>query len=134
MEWGEIISYIIGGTGLASFGASILTLGSTKKKAAAEAESVEISNLEKSINIIRDSLTSTISQMDKRLDDTQSELWRLKKRYEEKVISIRQAYSCRVPSQDCPILLKQAEFDAKYECEECGGCTKNINDNGNTEH
>lgn len=132
MDTISIISLLIGGTGVLGFFNGLINMDSTRKKSKAEAESMEISNLEKSITIVKETLLSTIEQTDKRLDDTQKELWHLKKRYEEKVISIRQAYACNVPSQECPILLKQAEFDAKYECEECGGCTK-ANMNGNSD-
>ena len=55
----------------------------------------------------------------------ENDLSELKKKYEEKVISIRQAYICKVPSEECPVLLKQAKFDMAHECEECRGCEKN---------
>lgn len=31
----------------------------------------------------------------------------------------------KVPSEECPVLLKQAKFDMAHECEECRGCEKN---------
>lgn len=57
--------------------------------------------------------------MNKEVTRIENDLSELKKKYEEKVISIRQAYICKVPSEECPVLLKQAKFDMAHECRGC---------------
>lgn len=103
---------------------TLVNINSSKKKAKAEAVTVEISNLRETMQVMRDSYTNTLQQVDKRVDKLQDELSDINQKYQERVIAIRQAYICKVPSEECPVLMKQLAFDELHECEECSGCNR----------
>lgn len=123
MDWTSIIQ-IITGSGLATGLVSLLMLRPSKKKAMAEARSLEITNLEKAMTVLDNSYQGTIQQLDKRLDFVQKNLEKIEIRYNEKVVCIRQAYKCDVPSSKCPVLIEQS----KNDCADCDGCLKNKED------
>lgn len=125
MEWFNVLLGLLGGSSIAAVIIAFVNIKSTKKKAQAEAVTVEISNLRETIKIVRESYTDTLKQMDKRVDRLQLELNDINLKYQERVIAIRQAYICKVPSTECPVLMKQLSFDELHECEECEGCNKN---------
>lgn len=119
MDWTSIIQ-IITGSGIATGIVSLLMIRPSKKKAMAEARSVEITNLEKAMMVLDNSYQGTISQLDKRLDFVQKNLEKIERKYNEKVVCIRQAYKCDVPSSKCPVLIEQSRND----CVDCEGCLK----------
>lgn len=125
MDWTQILVSILGGGGFLGGIVSLVNMKPSRKKAMAEARTVEITNLEKSISIMEKSYSNIQTYVNKEVTRIENDLSELKKKYEEKVISIRQAYICKVSSEECPVLLKQAKFDMAHECEECRGCEKN---------
>lgn len=127
IEWLNWIFGIIGGPLIITNIVTLVNINSSKKKAKAEAVTVEISNLRETMEVMRKSYESTIIQVDKRVDKLQEDFTDINNKYQERVIAIRQAYICKVPSEECPVLIKQFSFDEQHECEECEGCSKNKN-------
>lgn len=125
VEWLNWVVGIIGGPLIITNIVTLVNINSSKKKAKAEAVTVEISNLRETMEVMRKSYESTIVQVDKRVDKLQNDLADINSKYQERVIAIRQAYICKVPSEECPVLMKQFSFDEQHECEECEGCSKN---------
>lgn len=121
--WVEGIIGVLGAISVTNI-VTLVNINSSKKKAKAEAVTVEISNLRETMQVMRDSYTNTLKQVDKRVDKLQDELSDINQKYQERVIAIRQAYICKVPSEECPVLMKQLSFDELHECEECTGCNK----------
>lgn len=130
MDWTEIIIAAISGGAISGGILRFLTIKPTTKKAMAEAKAVEIDNLNKVIETISKQSDQTITQLDKRIDKIQSDLDALNRKYEQKVIVIRQAYKCQVPNADCPVLKKQLDFsDKEEEIKGCETCKENNNEN-----
>lgn len=124
MDWLNTILGLLGGTSLVTSIIALANINSSKKKAKAEAVTVEISNLRETMKIMQSSYADTLKQMDKRVDKLQNELDDINLKYQERVIAIRQAYICKVPSTECPVLMKQLAFDELHECDGCDGCDK----------
>lgn len=121
MDWTQIIVAAISGGAISGGVLRFLTIKPFKQKAMAEAKALEIQNLEKVIEVMREQSEQTIAQLDKRVDKIQCDLDCLNKKYEEKIIVIRQAYKCKVANADCPVLMKQFDFSSRDE-EECLKC------------
>lgn len=124
MGWVESLFALLGGSSIVVNIVALANINSSKKKAKAEAVTIEISNLRETMEIMRESYSTTLLQVGKRVDKLQEELSDINQKYQERVIAIRQAYICKVPSEECPVLMKQLSFDELHECEECNGCKK----------
>ena len=121
MDWTQIIVAALSGGAISGGILKLLTIKPFKQKAMAEAKALEIQNLENVIKIISEQSSQTIAQLDKRIDKIQRDLDSLNKKYGEKVIVIGQAYKCKVPNTDCPVLKKQFDFSVKDE-KDCLNC------------
>ena len=57
--------------------------------------------------------------MDARFARLAGEMRVIRKKLEEKVTAIRQAYNCKVPIDECPVLKKQKQMEGETGCVDC---------------
>lgn len=50
---------------------------------------------------------------------TRNMLTRIQKKYDYKNASIRKAYNCKVPSEECPVLLHESNIKTQTDCDVC---------------
>lgn len=76
-----------------------------------------------------DALERIVNIQIKKIEDTEKRLDRSEKRIEKlegenskyrKII--RTAINCRIPNGECPVLIKQDQYDKADEASECHGC------------
>ena len=82
-----------------------------------------LKNVQQAIDILRES----ISFQDDTLKRTRSMLERMEKKYDDKCSSVRKAYTCKVPSEECPVLINESKIKNIHECAECEQCPNNPN-------
>lgn len=66
-----------------------------------------------------------ISSQNENQKVTQSMLNAMQKKYDYKSSSIRKAYNCKVPSEECPVLIHESKIKTQTECEMCEHNPKN---------
>lgn len=86
-----------------------------KRKEEAEAEGAELENTDKVIAIQSEQIT----RLDGRVEKLEEKVDKLEIIIEEKDVQlecdrivIRQAYKCKTPPEECPVLIKRAELDS----------------------
>lgn len=92
-----------------------------KRKEQAEADSAELRNTEQIVSL----QSEQISRLDGRVYNLEHKVGKLEVIIEHKDSEIdrshniiRQAYKCKVPPEECPVLCKKAELDEKKEAED----------------
>lgn len=97
---------------------------SKKRKEAAEAESAELKNTEQVVSI----QSEQISRLDGRVNKLEHKVSKLEIIIEHKDSEIdkgrniiRQAYKCKIPPEECPVLCKRAELDDQEKAEKDNG-------------
>lgn len=50
---------------------------------------------------------------------TRNMLARIQKKYDYKAASIRKAYNCSVPSEECPVLIHEGHIKTQTDCDAC---------------
>lgn len=98
------------------------TIKTTQLKASEEAKAAKIDNDISRMN----QLNKIIEAMDKRISSLEAEVAILRKKDQinEKKLDrkrkvIRAANKCKIPSDECPVLLLQEEFDKEEICKDC---------------
>ena len=91
-----------------------------KRKELAEANSAELKNTEQIVSI----QSEQISRLDGRVNKLEHKVGKLEIIIEHKDSEIdkgrniiRQAYKCRIPPEECPVLCKRAELDEQEKAE-----------------
>lgn len=60
-----------------------------------------------------------ISGQNKTLSDTKVMLSRINNKLDYKSASIRKAYNCKVPSEECPVLIHESKIKTHTDCDSC---------------
>ena len=116
----EILSIIINFILASGLVGTVLFFRSKKRKESAEADSAEIVSIQ----------SEQISRLDGRVNKLEHKVGKLEIIIEHKDSEIdrsrniiRQAYTCKIPPEECPVLCKRAEFEEqeKAEREKAGG-------------
>lgn len=76
-----------------------------------------LANVQQIINMQKE----YIEEQERTLGKTRDMLSRIEEKYERKSASIRRAYGCKVPSEECPVLISDARLNRIYD--ECDTCT-----------
>jgi hypothetical protein len=122
----EILSIIINFILASGLVGTVLFFRSKKRKESAEADSAELKNTEQIVSI----QSEQISRLDGRVNKLEHKVGKLEIIIEHKDSEIdrsrniiRQAYTCKIPPEECPVLCKRAEFEEqeKAEREKAGG-------------
>lgn len=79
MDWTQILVSILGGGGFLGGIVSLVNMKPSRKKAMAEARTVEITNLEKSISIMEKSYSNIQTYVNKEVTRIENDLSELKK-------------------------------------------------------
>lgn len=74
-----------------------------------------LNNVQQAVEILKDSLNFQADNNER----LRLMLNRLEKKYEHKASSIRKAYNCKVPSEDCPVLINESKIKTHHDCDEC---------------
>jgi len=119
MDWNAIIVAALSG-GIFSGGLlALFTVRPQRKKVIAEVRGLDVKSLQDAQQVLKDAYDETIKQLDKRVDALQDEMRVIRKKLDEKVIAIRQAYNCNIPSDQCPVLKKQKQMAGEIGCGDC---------------
>lgn len=78
-------------------------------------ESDVLDNVKQIIDMQKD----YISSQNENQKVTQSMLSAMQKKYDYKASSIRKAYNCKVPSEECPVLIHEGKIKTQTECDMC---------------
>ena len=122
----EILSIIINFILASGLVGTVLFFRSKKRKESAEADSAELKNTEQIVSI----QSEQISRLDGRVNKLEHKVGKLEIIIEHKDSEIersrniiRQAYTCKIPPEECPVLCKRAAFEEqeKAEREKAGG-------------
>ncbi len=115
METVSIILNILLTSGLLG---TLIFFRSKKRKEAAEADSAEIKNTEQVIAIQSEQIT----RLDGRVEKLETKVDKLEVIIEHKDVEInqgrriiRQAYKCKTPPEECPVLTLQKELNQKKD-------------------
>ncbi|MBO5419047.1 MAG: hypothetical protein J6A22_03085 [Bacteroidales bacterium] len=115
METISIILNFILASGLLG---TLIFFKSKKRKEAAEADSAEIKNTEQVVAIQSEQIT----RLDGRVEKLEAKVDKLEIIIEHKDVEInqgrriiRQAYKCKTPPEECPVLLLQKELNQKKD-------------------
>ena len=115
METLSIILNILLTSGLLG---TLIFFRSKKRKEAAEADSAEIKNTEQVIAIQSEQIT----RLDGRVEKLETKVDKLEVIIEHKDVEInqgrriiRQAYKCKTPPEECPVLTLQKELNQKKD-------------------
>ena len=121
METISIILNILLTSGLLG---TLIFFRSKKRKEAAEADSAEIKNTEQVIAIQSEQIT----RLDGRVEKLETKVDKLEVIIEHKDVEInqgrriiRQAYKCKIPPEECPVLCKRAELEEQEKAEKENG-------------
>lgn len=85
MDWTQILVSILGGGGFLGGIVSLVNMKPSRKKAMAEARTVEITNLEKSISIMEESYSNIQTYVNKEVTRIENDLSELKKSMKKKL-------------------------------------------------
>lgn len=103
---------------------TLIFFKSKKRKEAAEADSAELKNTEQVVSI----QSEQISRLDGRVNKLEHKVSKLEIIIEHKDSEIdkgrniiRQAYKCKIPPEECPVLCKRAELDEQEKVEKENG-------------
>lgn len=94
---------------------AFFTIKPSRKKAIVESRMSEFDLLNKEHQAVYE-------QMNKRIDMLTQDIMQLRKLSSQRIAVIRQAYKCKTPWNDCPVLLKQYSFDKENTA--CDNCDK----------
>lgn len=115
MEHISVILNFILASGLLS---TLIFFKSKKRKEAAEADSAEIKNTEQVVAIQSEQIT----RLDGRVEKLEAKVDKLEFIIENKDVEInqgrriiRQAYKCKTPPEECPVLILQKELNQKKD-------------------
>lgn len=99
---------------------TFLFFKSKKRKESAEADSAELKNTEQIVSI----QSEQISRLDGRVNKLEHKVGKLEIIIEHKDSEIdkgrniiRQAYKCKIPPEECPVLCKKAELEEQEKAE-----------------
>lgn len=126
MDWSAIIISALGGGILSGAVMTFFTVKPQRKKIIAEAGGLEMKNIHDALTVLKGAYDETIKQMDKRVDALQDEMKIIRRKLDCKVIAIRQAYNCKIPADQCPVLRKQKQVDDEADCTAVTKEKKNI--------
>lgn len=97
---------------------TLIFFKSKKRKEAAEADSAEIKNTEQVVAIQSEQIT----RLDGRVEKLEAKVDKLEIIIENKDVEInqgrriiRQAYKCKTPPEECPVLILQKELNQKKD-------------------
>lgn len=103
---------------------TLIFFKSKKRKESAEADSAELKNTEQVVSI----QSEQISRLDGRVNKLEHKVSKLEIIIEHKDSEIdkgrniiRQAYKCKIPPEECPILCKRAELEEQEKAEKENG-------------
>ncbi len=103
---------------------TLIFFKSKKRKESAEADSAELKNTEQVVSI----QSEQISRLDGRVNKLEHKVSKLEIIIEHKDSEIdkgrniiRQAYKCKIPPEDCPVLCKRAELEEQEKAEKENG-------------
>lgn len=103
---------------------TFLFFKSKKRKESAEADSAELKNTEQIVSI----QSEQISRLDGRVNKLEHKVGKLEVIIEHKDSEIdkgrniiRQAFKCKIPPEECPVLRKRAELEEKEKAEKENG-------------
>lgn len=86
-------------------------------------ESDVLDNVQQIITMQKD----YINGQNETLDATRKMLSGMQRKYDYKSASIRKAYNCTVPSEECPVLIHEGKIKTGHDCEHCENCEHNPN-------
>lgn len=114
----ETVSIILNILLTSGFLGTLIFFRSKKRKEAAEADSAEIKNTEQVIAIQSEQIT----RLDGRVEKLETKVDKLEVIIEHKDVEInqgrriiRQAYKCKTPPEECPVLTLQKELNQKKD-------------------
>ncbi|GAB0481644.1 hypothetical protein KML24007_03900 [Alistipes indistinctus] len=114
----EIISLILNFILASGLLGTLLFFNSKKRTAKAEADSADLQNTDKIIQI----QTAHIGRLDQRVEKLEEKVDKLEVIIEDKDSEInrqryiiRQAHKCQTPAEQCPVLIKRAELDKQLK-------------------
>ena len=103
---------------------TLIFFKSKKRKESAEADSAELKNTEQVVSI----QSEQISRLDGRVNKLEHKVSKLEIIIEHKDSEIdkgrniiRQAYMCKIPPEECPVLCKRAELEEQEKAEKENG-------------
>jgi len=103
---------------------TLIFFKSKKRKESAEADSAELKNTEQVVSI----QSEQISRLDGRVNKLEHKVSKLEIIIEHKDSEIdkgrniiRQAYKCKIPPEECPVLGKRAELEEQEKAEKENG-------------
>ncbi|MBQ6689736.1 MAG: hypothetical protein IJN02_10975 [Bacteroidales bacterium] len=103
---------------------TLIFFKSKKRKESAEADSAELKNTEQVVSI----QSEQISRLDGRVNKLEHKVSKLEIIIEHKDSEIdkgrsiiQQAYKCKIPPEECPVLCKRAELDEQEKAEKENG-------------
>ena len=103
---------------------TLIFFKSKKRKESAEADSAELKNTEQVVSI----QSEQISRLDGRVNKLEHKVSKLEIIIEHKDSEIdkgrniiRQAYKCKIPPEECPVLCKRTELEEQEKAEKENG-------------
>lgn len=103
---------------------TLIFFKSKKRKESAEADSAELKNTEQVVSI----QSEQISRLDGRVNKLEHKVSKLEIIIEHKDSEIdkgrniiQQAYKCKIPPEECPVLCKRAELEEQEKAEKENG-------------
>lgn len=103
---------------------TLIFFKSKKRKESAEADSAELKNTEQVVSI----QSEQISRLDGRVNKLEHKVSKLEIIIEHKDSEIdkgrniiRQAYKCKIPPEECPVLCKRAKLEEQEKAEKENG-------------
>lgn len=111
----EIVSIILNFVLASGLLGTLIFFKQKRRKENAEADGAELENTDKVIAIQSEQIT----RLDGRVEKLEEKVDKLEIIIEEKDVQlecdrivIRQAYKCKTPPEECPVLIKRAELDS----------------------
>lgn len=95
---------------------TLLFFRAKKRKETAEADSAEIGNTEQVVKIQSEHITrldGRVKKLEEKVDKLEIIIEKKDTEIDRKQTIIRQAYKCKVPNDECPVLIKRAEVEKR---------------------
>jgi TolA-binding protein len=112
----EIISLILNFLLASGLAGTLIFYRSKRRTADAQADGAEIENTDRIVKMQSEHigrLDQRVEKLEEKVDKLEIIIEQKDTQIEQKQCIIRQAYKCKIPNEECPVLIKRAEVERK---------------------
>ncbi len=114
----EIISLILNFLLASGLAGTLIFYRSKRRTADAQADSAEIENTDRIVKMQSehiDRLDQRVEKLEEKVDKLEIIIEQKDTQIEQKQCIIRQAYKCKTPNEECPVLIKRKELERQQK-------------------